>query len=51
VAAYARFTIEVEDADIDENDELDELVEEIREELYDMIDRYLQRGFKIKLVD
>ena len=48
--AWARFTIEV-DHDRDDEDELDLIAEELREEILEMIDRYNERGFKIELVN
>lgn len=47
---WARFVIEVT-MDRDEEDELDDIAEELREEIIEMIDRYSERGFKVELVD
>lgn len=47
-APWARFTIEL-DFDREDEGELEDISDEIREELLEMIDRYRERGFKIEL--
>lgn len=47
---WSRFVIEVE-MDRDDEGELDDVTEELREEIVEMLDRYSERGFKVELVD
>lgn len=47
---WARFVIEI-DIDREDESELDDIADELREEIIEMIDRYAERGFKVELVD